>query len=86
MVEHAAQVEKKRKHVLLVGKPKEYKALERQRYIWVENIKMEFIRIKSDGVQWVDLDKGSGVFFKHSYGSLRFQEFIERLHSWRSYT
>jgi hypothetical protein len=49
------KVEKKNAHVLLVGKPEGKKPLGSPRRIWVDNIKMDFLEIGWDGVDWIVL-------------------------------
>jgi hypothetical protein len=47
--------EKRNAYRILVGKPEGKRPLERPRYRWVENIKMDIIEIGGDGMDWIDL-------------------------------
>jgi hypothetical protein len=38
-----------------VGKPEEKRPLGRTRHKWVDNIKIDFIEIGWDGLDWIDL-------------------------------
>jgi hypothetical protein len=42
---------------LLVGEPEGKKLLGRQRYSWVDNIKMDLGEIEWGGMDWTDLDQ-----------------------------
>jgi hypothetical protein len=47
--------EKKKAYVLLVGKLKGRRPLERPLHRWTDNIKMDFREIGWDGVGWIGL-------------------------------
>jgi hypothetical protein len=40
---------------ILVGKPEAKRSLGRQRYRWVDNIKMDLLEMGWGGMDWIDL-------------------------------
>jgi hypothetical protein len=46
---------KRNAYRILVGKPEEKRPLGRPRRSWMDNIKMDFREIGSDGMDWIDL-------------------------------
>jgi hypothetical protein len=55
-VGHVAQMgEKRNVYRLLVGKPEGKKPLGRPRHRWIDNIKMEFLEIGLNVVDWIGL-------------------------------
>jgi hypothetical protein len=53
---HAARMGEKRNACrILVGKPEGKRPLERQRRMWVDNIKIHLREIGWDGMKWIDL-------------------------------
>jgi hypothetical protein len=54
--EHVARIRETRKaYRIWVGKPEGKRPLGRRRRRWVDNIKMDFIEIGGDRVNWTDL-------------------------------
>jgi hypothetical protein len=47
--------EKRNVHILLVGKPKGKKPLERLRHRWIENIRMDLVDRGLGSVDWIGL-------------------------------
>jgi hypothetical protein len=57
---HVARIgEKRNLYRLLVGIPQRKRPLRRQRYRWVDNIKMDLREIEWGGMDWIDLAQDS---------------------------
>jgi hypothetical protein len=39
----------------LVGKPEGKRPLGRERHMWIDNIKMDFVKIRCGGMDWIGL-------------------------------
>jgi hypothetical protein len=49
------RAEKRNAYRILVGKPESKRPMGRPRCGWVDNIKMDLIEIRRDGMDWIDL-------------------------------
>jgi hypothetical protein len=57
---HVARIREKRNaYRILVGKPESRRPLGRPRRRWVDNIKMDLKEIGWDGMDWIDLRRGT---------------------------
>jgi hypothetical protein len=53
--------EKRKAYMLLVGKPEGRTPLERPRYKWVDNVKMDLEEICWGDVDWIDVAQDQGL-------------------------